>query len=378
MAKESLNVPGVYVRDLPARRAPVLPTGVPAFIGLVAAPALEPVALHRKSEFSAVASFYLQDAVNGFFDNGGTYCYVVGVPAVMVGEPPAPSETAASRGFIDALKLLASLSDIDIVAIPDAVALSAALAIEVQRAIVRHCTEHSCVALLDALSGMASPVLVDDQRQAFAIAAPVNAALYHPWIRTISTGERFVPPSGHIAGIIARTDASAGVFKAPANAEILGAIDLQEHLDTQALVQLHEAGVNCLRAFASRGIRVWGARTPSTDPTWRYLNVRRLVLTVMRWIDLNMRWPPFEPHVPALWARIQRELSVYLTQLWRSGALQGEVVEEAFYIRCDADLNPSDSRETGQVVTEIGVAPTVPAEFIVLSVRHRAGTTELI
>jgi phage tail sheath protein FI len=368
MANAIPNVPGVYLRDMPERRAPVLPTGVPAFIGLVAAPAFGPVSLHRKSEFPGGASFHLKDAVDGFFDNGGSYCYVVGV------SPPA-GDAARLSGLIDALQLLASLSDIDLVAIPDAVALPATLALEVQRAIVRHSTENNCVALLDSLPDQA---LIGDQIEQFASAGPVNAALYHPWIRTIATGTRFVPPSGHVAGIISRTDASSGVFKAPANIEIRGAIDLQVDLDSEALALLNAAGVNCIRAFPARGIRIWGACTPSTDLAWRYLNVRRLVLTVMRWIDLNMRWASFEPHVPALWARIQRELSIYLTRLWRDGALQGDVVEQAFYIRCDADLNPPETRESGQVVTEVGLAPTVPAEFIVVSVRHRAGTTELI
>src|SRR5262249_37557281 len=128
----------------------------------------------------------------------------------------------------------------------------------------------------------------------------------------------------------------------------------------------------------SRGIRVWGARTLSVDPAWRYLNVRRLVLTTLRWIDANMIWATFEPNVPALWARIQRELSTYLRALWRAGALRGDSESEAFYVKCDAELNPPDTREVGEVVTEIGLAPTVPAEFIVINVQHRAGTTELI
>ncbi len=209
-------------------------------------------------------------------------------------------------------------------------------------------------------------------------AAPVNAALYHPWVRSSSTNGEFVPPCGHVAGVIARTDALGGVFKAPANAEIQGAIDLQADLDVDSLGLLNQAGVNCLRAFAARGIRIWGARTLSTAPEWRYLNVRRLVLTLLRWIDLNMAWAAFEPNVPALWARIERELNSYLGGLWRAGALQGEAVNEAFYVRCDAELNAAASREAGQVITEIGLAPTLPAEFIVVSVQHRAGTTELI
>jgi uncharacterized protein len=170
---------------------------------------------------------------------------------------------------------------------------------------------------------------------------------------------------------------SGGVFKAPANAEVQDATDLEANLDQESLATLHDANVNCLRVFPARGIRVWGARTLSPDPEWRFLNVRRLVLTVLRWIDANMTWAAFEPNVPALWARIQRELETHLIGLWRAGALQGDAVGEAFFVRCDVELNPATHREIGQVVTQIGLAPTVPAEFIVVSVQHRAGTTEL-
>jgi phage tail sheath protein FI len=246
---------------------------------------------------------------------------------------------------------------------------------------IQHCTEQATrLALLDAVPGKDALAVIETQLKPLGVmrARPVNAALYHPWVRTSSTDGGFVPPCGHVAGVIARTDALGGVFKAPANAEIQGAIDLQADLDVESLGLLNQAGVNCLRAFAARGIRIWGARTLSAAPEWRYLNVRRLVLTILRWIDLNMPWAAFEPNVPALWARIERELNGYLGGLWRAGALQGEAVTDAFYVRCDAELNGTASREAGRVITEIGLAPTLPAEFIVVSVQHRAGTTELI
>jgi phage tail sheath protein FI len=393
MTDPVLKVPGVYLQESSQQVSPVLPTGVPAFLGLVTADApvpdgapqsgalYGPVALHSKSEFPGGAAAYLEEAVGGFFDNGGAYCYVVGVRA-------NPTDASAAAGLINALELLGALSDVDLIAVPDAMALLGAdgevdesLVREVQLAMIEHCTELvTRVALLDALPGKGAQALIDNQVQPLGVsgARPVNAALYHPWIRTIATDTQFVPPCGHVAGIISRTDSLAGVFKAPANVEILGAIDLYVDLDPDDLALLNTAGVNCLRASASRGIRVWGARTLSSDPAWRYLNVRRLVLTVLRWIDLNMTWAAFEPNVPALWARIQRELSTYLTRLWRDGALQGASASDAFYVRCDAELNQPATREVGQVVTEMGLAPTAPAEFIIVSVRHRAGTTELI
>jgi len=312
------------------------------------------------------------------------------------GNPPvradASQAAAAANALIKGLQSTSSLSDVDLIAVPDAVALGLTATTgsitvnetavrSLQLAMIQHCTEQvTRLALLDAVPGKDALAVIETQLKPLGVmrATPVNAALYHPWLRTVSTNGAFVPPCGHVAGVIARTDALGGVFKAPANAEIQGAIDLQADLDVDSLGRLNQAGVNCLRAFAARGIRIWGARTPSAAPEWRYLNVRRLVLTVLRWIDLNMAWAAFEPNVPALWARIERELKSYLGGLWRAGALQGEAVNQAFYVRCDAELNAAATREAGQVITEIGLAPTLPAEFIVVSVQHRAGTTELI
>jgi hypothetical protein len=405
MAEALLRVPGVYVRETFERPAPVLATGVPAFIGLVTddAPVPEgapligtsygPVVLHRKSDFPGGAKAYLQDAIDGFFDNGGEHCYVIGVRGELDANGDIRDAGHAAATLAGMLPLLAPLNDVDLIAVPDAMALIPADktvdAIDVrtvQSAMILHATEQADrVVLLDALPGKLAQELIDDQLTPLGVASagPVNVAIYHPWIRTVAAdpgSTRFVPPCGHIAGVIARTDAAVGVFKAPANAEIQGATDLQVDLDLEAdaLGLLNDAGINCLRAFPSRGIRVWGARTPSTDPAWRYLNVRRLALTLLRWVDLNMAWVTFEPNVPALWARIQRELDAYLTGLWRAGALAGSSVDEAFFVRCDAELNSPDTRDLGQVVTEIGIAPAAPAEFIVVSIQHRAGTTELI
>jgi phage tail sheath protein FI len=180
-----------------------------------------------------------------------------------------------------------------------------------------------------------------------------------------------------VAGIFARSDTRVGVFKAPANEEIFGVLDLETSIDNSIQDQLNPEGVNCLRVFPGRGIRVWGARTLSRDPNWRYVSVRRLFLTLRRWIDLNMAWATFEPNALPLWVRIQRELTTYLTTLLRAGALQGTTPAQAFYVKCDAETNPPDLREAGQVVIEIGLAPLAPAEFIVVRIIQRAGTTDV-
>jgi phage tail sheath protein FI len=393
MTTAFLGVPGVYLQERRARPVRTLPTGVPVFVGLLTPAAIMPtdgpanadsygpVVLHHKTEFLGGAAAFLGHAVNGFFDNGGGYCYVVAIKA-----DPANAGAAAAR-LIDALSLTAALDDVDLVAVPDAQALrdssgvvDEALVLQVQRAMIEHCSSVGTrIAMLDALRGKSAQALIDGQVKKLGVPAtgPANAALYHPWIRTIASDPQFVPPCGQVAGIIARTDAETGVFKAPANAEVQDATDVDADLDPDSLAALNANGVNCIRAFPARGIRVWGARTLSADPDWTYLNVRRLVLTVLRWIDVNMTWAAFEPNVPALWARIERELGTYLTGLWRAGALQGDVVTDGFFVRCDGELNPAATREIGQVVTEIGLAPTAPAEFVVVSVQHRAGTTEL-
>jgi len=204
---------------------------------------------------------------------------------------------------------------------------------------------------------------------------PVNGALYYPWLVT-SSKPNSVPPCGHVAGIYGRSDAKTGVFKAPANEEIFGALDLETQIDNSIQDKLNPARINCLRAFPGRGIRVWGARTVGSVPPdldWLYVNVRRLFLTVRRWIDFNMGWVTFEPNNPRLWVRILRELTTFLTKLQRDGALQGATPAEAFQVKCDAENNPAESRDLGQVVIDIGLAPLSPAEFIVVRIVHRAG-----
>src|SRR5262249_47204523 len=192
------------------------------------------------------------------------------------------------------------------------------------------------------------------------LAEPINAALYHPWVKVASPGAnlRSVPRCGHVAGIFARTDARVGVFKAPANAVVVGVLDLDPVVDTDAQRELNPEGVNCLRALPGRSIRVFGARTLSRQDEWRYVSVRRLVLALRRWLDRHMAFVTFEPNGPRLWVRIRRELTIYLTQLWQDGALAGATPDEAFFVKCDVATNPPESREIGGVVTEIGLAPS--------------------
>ena len=375
------KAPGVYREDVFVRPAVALPTGVPGFVGFGQTAGGGPLLLQRAEDlapqFSADADGHLTDTVAGFFANGGERCYVIGA------DPAGDREQALTQ----ALARLGPLSDLDLVAVPDAMTLAADAAQRVQKATLAHCGEHgNRFAILDAPAGK-DPALdgiaaLQAWRQALTVggANPANAALYYPWVRIPAAevgGTRAVPPCGHVAGIYARADARVGVFKAPANEELLGVLDLEFSVETAAQEGLNPVGINCLRAFPGRGLRVWGARTLSQDANWRYVNVRRLFLTLGRWIDRNLAWAAFEPNTPRLWNRIVRELNGYLDKLWQTGALKGATVAEAYYVKCDAETNPTEEREQGRVTTEIGLAAALPAEFIVVRITHRAGTTEL-
>jgi len=174
------------------------------------------------------------------------------------------------------------------------------------------------------------------------------------------------PPSGHVAGIYARTDQRRGVHKAPANETVIGALGLERMVTRDEQGTLNKAGVNVIRFFPDQGIRLWGARTLADESSeWRYVPVRRLVNMIKESIENGTRWTVFEPNDPTLWKSVERNVRAFLMTLWRQGALFGEKPDEAFFVRCDSETNPPASVDAGQLVTEIGIAPVKPAEFIV-------------
>jgi phage tail sheath protein FI len=202
------------------------------------------------------------------------------------------------------------------------------------------------------------------------------ATLYWPWIKVfdpLSGQANFVPPSGHMAGVWARSDDSRGVHKAPANEIVRGAISLELQLTKPEHDQLNPVGINCIRAFPGRGIRVWGARTLSSDPAWRYLNVRRLFNYVEESVLEGTQWVVFEPNDLRLWQRVKRTINAFLLRTWRDGALFGATPEEGFYVKCDAETNPPDVIDAGQLVVEIGIAPVKPAEFVIFRIAQFSG-----
>lgn len=282
---------------------------------------------------------------------------------------------------------LESIDEITMVAVPDLMSAYQRGMIDlegvktVQLAVISHCEQMGDrVAVLDAPPGL-SAQRVRAWRVDEAGYDSRYAALYYPWLRVFDPGtgrNTVIPPSGHVAGVWARNDVERGVHKAPANEVIRGAVDLDYTLSKSEQDLLNPIGVNCVRAFPGRGIRIWGARTLSSDPAWRYLNVRRLFNFLEESILLGTQWVVFEPNDDRLWSSIRRNISAFLTEQWRQGALFGRTAAESFYVKCDGENNPTESIDLGQVVCEIGVAPVKPAEFVVFRLAQFSDSTSLV
>lgn len=202
-------------------------------------------------------------------------------------------------------------------------------------------------------------------------------ALYYPWViindpRT--GGKRYMPPSGAVAGTYAHTDSVRGVHKAPAGI-IEGYLDSVSGVERIITKSEHDglnpAGINVIRSFPTSGICIWGTRTVSADPEWRYLNIRRLFLFLEESIDEGTQWVVFEPNTPALWGSVRRNITAFLLRVWRDGALFGSTPEEAFFVKVDEENNPPEVRNAGQLIIDVGVAPVRPAEFVIIRISQK-------
>ena len=415
------RAPGVYVEEVPSGarmfgRAGTSSVGVIGVAPKADAPQNTVVTIDNWSQFvrifvgDATAGTHLSTAVHGYFLNGGSRAYVVnlGKDGTLAGKGNTPG----------GLNLLEAIDDVSIVCAPGYTDPAS------HDALVTHC-EHPLrqdrVAILDlvedvddvgrllevATAGVPEPAASapgsdagdgDDtaadsgsggsgggggRRSAPAGKGlgPIRskdgyAATYYPWLVVMDpvTGEKVTaPPSGHMAGVWARTDGTRGVHKAPANTNIAGALDLKSRVSKGDQELLNPAGINCIRYFTGDGILVWGGRTLAAEASeFRYINVRRLTNMIKESILDGTRWAVFEPNHHPLWAALRRDVNAFLTNVWRDGALVGTTPGEAFYVKCDAETNPPEVRDAGMVVTEVGIAPVKPAEFVVFKLMQSA------
>ena len=296
--------------------------------------------------------------------------YTLAAPA------PEPAEISSTDFEGDAARRqgmggLVAIDEVSIVCMPDAVKLlngDDVMFRDAQGKMMAHCEslgDRMCI--LDTPPDMI-PQEVLEWRKDTAGYDSKMAALYWPWIEVIDPLSKrpiMVPPSGHVAGVWARTDDQRGVHKAPANEVVMGATSLGFQLTSVEQGELNRLGINCIRAFSGRGIRVWGARTLSSDPEWRYINVRRLFNFVSQTLMEGTQWSVFEPNDERLWLKLRASVWNFLTLMWRGGALFGTSPDQAFFVKCDAETNPPEVIEAGQVICEVGISPVKPAEFVI-------------
>lgn len=298
-------------------------------------------------------------------------------------KPVSLNEYQGSTADRTGLAGLEAFDDVTMLVAPDLMSAFEAKELDekgvqgVQTALIDYCERmRYCFTILDPIPNL-NPQEVKEWRLKVNYDT-TRAALYYPWIEVMDMASgggktKFVPPSGHMAGIYARNDETRGVHKAPANEIVRGAIGLAMTVTKGEQDGLNPIGVNCIRGFPGRGLRVWGARTLSSDPAWRYINVRRLFSMIEASVERGTQWVVFEPNDQMLWARVVRDVSSFLRMRWREGALFGTTPEQAFFVKCDEELNPVESRDLGMLVCEIGIAPVKPAEFVIFRISQWAG-----
>ncbi len=276
---------------------------------------------------------------------------------------------------------LEAIDNVTMLCVPDLMAAlqNGALSLDdvkaVQLAMIAHCELMADrVAILDTPPGL-NAQKVKDWRMDVTGYDSKYATMYWPWIKVadpVAGKQVFIPPSGYMAGIWARNDSTRGVHKAPANEVVRGAVTLELNITKGEHDTLNPIAVNCIRSFPGQGIRVWGARTLSSDPEWRYLNVRRLFNYVEKSILNGTNWVVFEPNDPKLWDSVKRTINMFLRRVWRDGALFGRTPAQAFFVKCDEENNPPENRDAGILTVEIGIAPVKPAEFVVFRISQFA------
>lgn len=306
--------------------------------------------------------------ISGFFKNGGGIAYPYLLCAESSDIPLTnPSKPREGLGAFDDLE-----NDLQILAGPG-------LSPNQQKEILEYCEMRAdCFCVMD---GPKERMQGEEIEKNGLLPASDRGfgAMYVPWFKVANpfndkdktwSSEVLVPPSGFVAGVFARVDGTRGVHKAPANETVSGITGLAYTINSREQAAYNVRGINCVRDFGGRGIRIWGARTLSTlsNPSWKYINVRRLFIMVEQSIMMGSQWAVFEPNDHTLWKKLTRDVRSYLMRVWRSGALFGQTPEEAFYVKCDEETNPPEVVDAGQLIIEIGMCPVKPAEFVVFRI----------
>jgi len=374
--------PGVYVEEVQSGNKPIesVGTSTAGFIGeCEVGPVNEPIlctnwSIYTKHFGDFRNSKYLAHAVYGFFNNGGTIAFVLNVGTMEQAEKEGKHFASSAAlymgedngpGTRTGLKALEEIEEIALLIAPGQTDPA------VQDAVLSHCENMKYrFAILD------SPETIE-KGGVDKLPKPRDSkygAYYFPWIEVYDPekGNIFIPPSGHVAGVYARVDAERGVHKAPANELVRGALGLRYSITKGEQDILNPKGINCIREFKGRGIRIWGARTISSDPEWRYINVRRLFNMVEHSIENGTQWVVFEPNDQGLWKKITRNIKAFLSRIYMSGALFGSSPDKAFFVKCDDETNPPEVIDAGQVICEIGMCPVKPAEFVIFRIGQMA------
>jgi phage tail sheath protein FI len=316
--------------------------------------------------------------------------YTLQAPPVSTGSV-TPADLVGNESDRTGYQGLAIAENVTMVAIPDLITVATGddgsideeLYLGAQKQLIDFCeASHNKMAILDTPPGLNATRALEWRSRlardsAFAALYYPNVVVPNPLARPGATnGELYltVPTAGHVAGVWARTDGARGVWKAPANEAVRGIVRLENDVTNGEQDLLNPEGVNCIRSFGSYGTKIWGARTlAKTDPSWRYINVRRLFNFVEESIQRGTQWAVFEPNDYDLWQRVKRNITSFLRGLWMQGALVGTTPEQAFYVLCDESNNPASSVDEGKLIVEIGIAPVKPAEFVIFRISQWQG-----
>ena len=318
---------------------------------------------HLRSNTSADSSRIFQAALTGGSDGDRP------TTTQYIGDTGDPSNPLAGKSGLAALE---DIEDISIIAAPGSTHVdNGDLGDQVMRQLILHCEKMRYrVAVLDSQNSHT----LSEVRAVRGTIDSTRAAFYYPWIRVfdpVSESEILVPPSGSVTGIFARNDVEHGVHKSPANEVVRQALGLEFLINKSQQEVLNPLGINCLRFFEGRGYRVWGARTASSDPEWKYVNVRRYFVFLERSIERGTQWVVFENNGPVLWENVRTTVEDFLFNEWKENHLLGTTPEQAYFVRCDRTTMTQNDLDNGRLICLIGVAPLRPAEFVIFRIGQK-------